>query len=366
MNVYANAYGLARFRRSNESIYSLALEAAIDLIKRFDIPRDSIDGIIVATSSSEPYIASIIAEMLNIRPKIAYKLEQICSSGSSAIIDAYSYIASGLCNNVLIVGVDRHDTIGRRLDWDLTRGNFKDPVYWAALYTKAHMRRFNTKEEDLALITVKNRKNAIKNEYSYFREELSVEEVMNSRMIVEPLRLYNCSYLCDGASALLLTNKMDEKQVKITGIGGFSVGASLSSIKDLTSIESTRIAANEAYSMARVSANKIDVAEVHDAFAICEILAYEDLGFTYKGNGGRFVEDLIDGKASVKINTRGGLLGTGHPVAATGISQAVEIVMQLRGEAGDRQVKDCRVGLIHNIAAAGTTSNIIIMERDYG
>ncbi|RMF28633.1 MAG: thiolase family protein [Candidatus Nitrosothermus koennekii] len=354
MNVYASAYGITKFRKDNTSIYSLALESAIDLIKRFDIDKDSIDGVIIATSSIEPYIASIVSEMLGIKPKIAHKLEQMCSSGSSAIAAAYSYIYSGICKNVLVIGVDKHDTIGKRLDWDNSRGEFKHPAHWAALYAKMHMKAFNTTEEQLALVTVKNRDNAINNKYAYFQERITIDEVLNSKIVVDPIKLYECSYPCDGSAAILLSNKPSENSIKVTGIGEQSLGASISSITDFTSIESTRLAAKEAYDMAGIDASKVDIAEVHDAFTICEILAYEDLGFTERGKGGKFIENID--KIGIKINTRGGLLGTGHPVGATGIAQAAEIIRQL--------MLGYRIGLIHNMAAAGTTSNVIIMENE--
>ncbi len=351
-NVYISAYGLTKFRRSNDSIYLLAFEAIRDLINRFNIDKDSIDGIIVSTTSTEPYIANILADMLSLKPKISYKHEQLCSSGTSAIASAYAHIKAGLCNNILLIGVDKYDTIGKRLDWDIYRGEFKDPVYWAALYAKAHMKSFNTTKEQLALITVKNRKNALNNSYAYFQKPVDINDVLNSKTIVEPIKLLECSYVCDGAAAVLLTNK--ESSIKINNIGTYSIGASISSIRDLRSIESTYMAARIAYNNANINANKIDVAEIHDAFTICELLAYEDLGFVEKGRGGRFVEDIIDNKANVMINPRGGILGTGHPIGATGVAQIIGIL---------NAIEENKYGLVHNMSAAGTTSNVIIMER---
>ncbi len=351
-DVYISAYGLTKFRKSNDSIYTLAIEAIIDLVKGFNIDKDVIDGIIVSTTSEEPYMANILADMLSIKPKISYKHEQMCSSGSSAIASAYAHIAAGLCNNILLIGVDKYNTRGKRLDWDINRGEFKDPVYWAALYAKAHMKSFNTTEEQLALITVKNRRNALNNRYAYFKESIDLNNVLNSKIIVDPIKLLECSYICDGAAALLLTN--EEKSIKIKGIGAYSIGASISSINDLRSIESIRMASRMAYDNTNINANKIEVAEVHDAFTICELLAYEDLGFVEKGKGGKFVEDILDGKENIIINPRGGILGSGHSIGATGIAQIIGVANIL---------EEYRYGLVHNMAAAGTTSNIIIMER---
>lgn len=366
MSVYIRGYGITKFRKSKDSIYSLALEAATALIRRFEIERKDIDGIIIASSSPEPYLANVISDMLGIRPKIACKVEQMCSSGSRAITTAYSYIRAELAKNILVIGVDKHDSISNILEWDPGRGNFKHPTHWAALYTQLHMRLFGTTEEDLALVTVKNRKNGIKNGYSYFNNELTLEEVMNSKQIVGPLRLYHCSYICDGAAALLLTDKPDDKPVRIVGIGEKSIGASISSITDYTCLESTVIASKEAYKMANISVKDIDLFEIHDAFSICEIMAYESLNLVEKGKGRQLLRDLIDDKASIKINSSGGLLGNGHPLATTGVAQAVELTMQLKEEAGERQVKGCRIAALHNMAAAATTSNVLIFKREYG
>ena len=364
MQVYASAYGLAKFRKDDTSIYSLAIESARDLINRFKVDKGSIDGLIIATSSIEPYLASIVAEMLGIKPKVAYKHEQICSSGTSAIASAYAHISSGLCKNILVIGVDRYDTIGSILTWDKSRGNFKHPAHWAALYAKAYMRRFNAKHEQLAMVSVKNRLNALKNPYAFFNSAIDVKDVLDSKIVVEPLRLYECSYKCNGSSSILLTSEPSDKQVRIIGIGESSLGASIASIDSLTSIVSSVYAAREAYSMANVKPDDVDVVELHDAFSICQILALEDLGFARKGYGARLMEDIFDDNYNISINPRGGLLGSGHPIGATGIAQMVEVLMQLRHEARDRQVKDARIGLVHNMAAAGTSSNVIIMMRD--
>jgi acetyl-CoA C-acetyltransferase len=183
---------------------------------------------------------------------------------------------------------------------------------------------------------------------------------MESKKIAYPIKLLDCSAPCDGASAVLLLGeekaKKTENPVWINGIGQQTNGASFTNTADLTKLDTARHAADEAYKMAGIKPADVDVAELHDAFTILEILAYEDLGFTEKGKGGRFVSTR-----DIAINTRGGILGCGHPVGATGVSQAAEIALQLAGRAGRRQVKNCTTGLVHNLAAAGSSATVMVL-----
>jgi acetyl-CoA C-acetyltransferase len=236
------------------------------------------------------------------------------------------------------------------------------PVHWAALFAKAHMRKFGTSEEQMAMVSVKNRGNASKNPNALFRNPVTLDEVMMSRKIADPIKLLDCSAPCDGASAVLLASeekakKLTDAPVWISGIGQYTSSASFANATtDLCSLEAARVAAQGAYKMSKTKPSQIDVAEVHDAFSILEILAYEDLGFTKKGMGGKFV-----GQDNIAINPRGGIIGRGHPVGATGVSQVAEIAAQLAGSAGEAQVKGCRRGLVHNLAAAGSSATVMIM-----
>jgi acetyl-CoA C-acetyltransferase len=217
----------------------------------------------------------------------------------------------------------------------------------------------------MATVTVKNRKNAYLNRNALFRKKVSIKDVMDSKKLVEPLKLLDCSYVCNGASAILLSNEADTKKytdfpVWIEGIGSSVEAASFSNVSnDLSSIHSTRSASNMAYSMANITPKQIDIVELHDAFTIMEIMAYEDLGLCKKGDGGKFVS-----QNSICINPRGGLLGTGHPLGATGVAQAVEICEQLKGLSGNRQIKNCKMGLVHNMSAAGSSSLVLVISRD--
>jgi acetyl-CoA C-acetyltransferase len=235
------------------------------------------------------------------------------------------------------------------------------PVHWAAMFAKAHMRRYGTTEEQMATVSVKNHKNAAKNPNALFRKQISLNEVMNSKKIADPIKLLDCSAPCDGASALLLVSEERAKKlddpVWIKGIGQQTNSASFAkATSDFTTVEAAKRAAREAFEMSQARTSQIDIAELHDAFTILEILAYEDLGFAKKGEGGKFVD-----QQEIAVNPRGGIIGCGHPVGTTGVAQVAEIASQLAGKAGQRQVKACKTGLVHNLAAAGSSATVIIM-----
>ena len=206
------------------------------------------------------------------------------------------------------------------MEWDDSRGEFKHPIFWASMFTKAHKRKFGTTDEQLAHVSAKNHKNALDNPTAYNPKKYTVEEIMNSKKLTDDLRLLDCSRPCTGSSAILLVSEKIAKKftdipIWISGIGQKTTSASFTK-NDLTSIESTRIAADEAFAMSKTSPDKIDVAEIHDAFTICELMVLEDLGMTSRGKAGQMATDLYMTE-NKKINPRGGLIGSGHPLGAT-------------------------------------------------
>jgi len=345
------------------SFQDLACNPCIKIMRKCRDKSLQIEAVILSTTSDIQYGSSIISEYLGIKPIISQRLDNLCSSGTNAIVSAYSLIKSGLCKTALVVGADIKETKGSELLWDTSRGSFTLPVYWAALFAKAHMHKYGTTEEQMALVAVKNRENAYHNHNAVFRNKISVSDVMNSKKYVEPIKMLDCSYICNGASAILLTNEEEAKKytdrpVWIEGIGSSTEGASFSNVSsDLSCIRSTVTASGMAFSMTNIGPEQIDVVELHDAFTIMQILAYEDLGFCQKGKGGSFVSEN-----DLAINPRGGLIGAGHPLGATGVAQTVEICEQLKGLAGKRQVKDCKIGLVHNMSAAGSSSLVLILS----
>jgi acetyl-CoA C-acetyltransferase len=233
------------------------------------------------------------------------------------------------------------------------------------MFTKAHKRKFGTTDEQLAYVSAKNHRNAQDNPSAYNSKKYTVEEIMNSKRITDDLRLLDCSRPCSGSAAILLASEKIAKKftdcpVWIRGIGQKTTSASFAR-NDLTCIESTTNAAKQAYDMAKITPSQVDVAEIHDAFTVCEMLILEDLGLAQKGQAGKYVTELYNTE-SRKINPRGGLIGSGHPLGATGIAQVVEIAMQLQETATGRQVEGARYGLVQNMSAAATSSTVLVLE----
>jgi acetyl-CoA C-acetyltransferase len=360
------AYATSKFSRTSDTtLFDLACEPCRNILTRYYIAKEKIDAVIFSSCSSEQYSSSIISDMLGLSPKISHRIDNLCNSGTNAIISAFSYISSGLCDSALVVGAEKIDTTGHRLMWDVTRGEYGLPVHWAALFAKAHMSKYGTTEEQMAEVSVRNHLNAAKNPDALFTKPVTFDEVLNSKKIVPPIKLLDCSSICNGSSAILLVSdkkarKINENPIWIKGIGQRTHCASFSKIAgDLTSISAIRQAAAEAYGMAAIKPHNLDVAELHDAFTILEILSYEDLYFAKKGEGGKYVNE-----ATMSINPRGGILGCGHPIGATGVAQTAEIARQLDGKAGLRQVKGCKTGLVQNLAAAGTSATVLILGVD--
>lgn len=360
--VAVSSWATSTFTKGSKmSLFELACEPSVQLIRESGISAKEIDAVLFSSCATDQYSSVIISEMLGIYPRISYRVDNLCNSGTNAVASAFAIIASGLCNTVLVVGAEKADSPGNKLVWDVSRGSFMFPVHWAAIFAKAHMRKYGTTEEQMAMVSVKNHKNAAKNDHALFRKEVTLQEVMNSKKIASPIKLLDCSASCEGASAILLVSEEKARRldnpVFIKGIGQQTTSASFAkATPDLTTIEAARRAAHTAFEMSHTKLSQIDVAELHDAFTILEILGYEDLGFAKKGEGGKFVN-----QEQIVINPRGGIIGCGHPVGATGVAQVAEIASQLAGKAGKRQVKNCKTGLVHNLAAAGSSASVIVM-----
>jgi acetyl-CoA C-acetyltransferase len=231
----------------------------------------------------------------------------------------------------------------------------------AAMITNRYMHEFGLTSDELTLVSVKNHYNGSLNPYAHFQKIIEEDKVKNSKVIAEPLRLFDCSPISDGAAAVLLTSKPN--QVKVIGIGHGTTHVAVQYRNSYTSFEATKIAAKQAYNMADKGPDQIDVAEVHDAFTSFEIINTEDLGFFNPGQGREALisgETKLDGR--LPINPSGGLKARGHPVGVSGLAQIVEIVWQLRGEAGNRQVKDPKIGLTQSIGGLASNNLVNILE----
>jgi acetyl-CoA C-acetyltransferase len=359
--------GLTKFNKEDVSIESLMLSSIKSLFDdSSNLTQKDVDVVITSTNDNSKYLANIMSELAGISPKISHSVESLCNSGANSVISAFSYIASGLADVALVVGAEKFDNPGLVLEWDMSRGQYKHPVFWSSMFTRSHMRKFGTTMEDLATVSAKNHKNALENPHAYFDKEYSVEDVMQSKNITQDVRILDCSFPCNGSAAVLLASeesvkKLTDCPVWLTGLGQKTISAGFTKNEDLTSMISTKYAASAAYTMSKKEPKDIDVAEIHDAFSICEIIEVEDLGFTEKGTGNKFVKTMYDTQ-NKRINPRGGLIGSGHPLGATGIAQVVEISKQLQNNAGKRQVDGANVGLVQNMSAAATSSTVIIFE----
>jgi len=359
--------GQTKFSKDDKDIERLLFESSSDCIQSVNnCNSNNIEGVLVSTNNNSKYLAAILSETIGIRPKISHSIEHLCSSGTNAIISAYAYISSGLSEMILVSGVESATNPGQVLEWDKSRGNLEHPIYWGSMLTKSHKRRFHTTEEELAIVSAKNHKQAMDNPFAYSNEPRTISEVMNSKQITEDLRILDCSRSCSGSSSILLASEekaktFSDQPIWITGIGQKTTSASFTK-NSLEKIESTRIAADSAYKMAKIESKNIDVAEVHDAFSVCELMAISELGITSNDKSGEFVRNLFNTENRM-INPRGGLIGAGHPLGATGISQTIEITNQLQCKSDKRQISNANTGLIHNMSAAGTSSSIMVLQN---
>ncbi len=362
------AYGITPFTQEDKKIESSLLESTKNLFEtNTEIDRNNIDAVLISTNNNSKYLSPILSEMAGIQPKISHSIENLCNSGTNSIVSGYSYIAAGLADMVLISGAERYDSPGQILEWDNSRGEFKHPIFWASIFTKSYKQKFSVTDEQLALVSVKNYKQAKENPNALSNKSVTTQEVLNSKNITEELRLLNCSRPCTGSASILLASeeiakKSTDTPIWITGIGQKTTSASFTKNISFSSMESTKIASQEALQMSKHVSEDIDVVEVHDAFSVCEPMALESLGFCKPGKASNTIKELYETN-NFKINPRGGLIGCGHPLGATGIAQTIEITQQLQLDAKNRQVDNPKTGLVHNMSAAATASTVLVLEK---
>jgi len=309
----------------------------------------------------------------------ATRTETACASSGAALRAGIFAVLSGLCDVVMVGGVEKmtHRTTPEVTEYLAMASDFPFEQWHGitfpglyALMATAHMYKYGTTEEQLAMVAVKNHHNGFLNPKAHMQREVTLEKALSSRVIAWPLKLYDCSLITDGASCLIITKpeiarKYTDMPVHIIGSGQASDSIGVYERESFTSLTAAKNAAKQAYEMAGVKPEDIDVAEVHDCFTIAEIIAYEDLGFCKPGEGGLLIESgktKLDGK--LPVNTSGGLKSKGHPVGATGTAQAYEIYLQLTEQAEKRQVKDAEIGLAHNVGGSGATATVHIFRRE--
>ncbi len=363
---------------------SLAHEAVFGALKDADISPKKIQALFVGNMLSgilggQEHLGAFFSEELGLTVP-AFKIEGACASGGLALHTAVNSILSGQYDTVCVLGVEKMTDhkpedvatalMGAGSEEERLSGATFPGLY--ALLAQVHMKAFDTTEEQLAAVAVKNHYHASLNPNAQFQKVLTIEQVMKSTKIADPLKLLDCSPISDGASAVILSRRSTNKKSRM-GANAVRVVASavatdtlgLAQREHLQELKATKEAAVRAFKQAGVSAKDIDVAEVHDCFTIAEILALEDLDFYQKGQAAQAISrgEVTNGTAKrLVVNPSGGLKGCGHPVGATGVKQVVELVEQLRGSAGKRQVNNARVGLAHNVGGSGATAVVHILK----
>ena len=375
--------GHGRFgRRSDATVQELAFEAFRAAIEDAGIDRGVIDASVIGAVPEyhkQRSVAGVVQEYLDLNPKPTWLTEVACASGSAAIRTAWMAIQSGLHKVVAVIGCQKMTELstaeilalmGRvgEVQWESIFGT-TFPSYYA-MFANRHMHEFGTTREQLLEVAIKNHHYGAMNPNALFRKEITMEKALASDPVASPLCVYDCCANADGAACIILADEEraaehGDRVVWLDGVGCATASMSVLRRPNLVGLPSAQEAARQAYEMAGVGAADVDVVDVHDCFTIAEIMAYEDLGFCAKGEGGPFIEEkrsYIGGDVAVNID--GGLKAKGHPIGATGVSMAYEIVTQLRGDAGDRQVPDAAVGLTHNVGGIGQYTFVNLFRRD--
>jgi acetyl-CoA C-acetyltransferase len=322
------------------------------------------------------HLAPYVAAGMGITGIPATRFEAACASSGAAFFHAVSAVAAGLYDVILITGVEKMTSQPTPKVTEILAGagdlcgEVRAGATFPALFAmiaRRHMYQYGTTREQMAAVAVKNHANGAKNPLAHMRKVITMEQALNGKPISEPLTVYDCSLISDGAAAVLIApferaSEFTDKPVRVLGIAQASDNVALDEKEDITTLRAVKISAEKAYKMAGLKPSDIQFAEVHDCFTIAEIVAIEDLGFVKKGEGGPY---SLAGKTCIQgelpVNTSGGLKAKGHPVGATGVGQICDVVQQIRGEADERQVKRNSLGLAQNLGGSGATSVITIL-----
>ena len=322
------------------------------------------------------HLAPYVAAGMGITGIPATRFEAACASSGAAFFHAVSAVAAGLYDVILITGVEKMTSQPTPKVTEILAGagdlcgEVRAGATFPALFAmiaRRHMYQYGTTREQMAAVAVKNHANGAKNPLAHMRKVITMEQALNGKPISEPLTVYDCSLISDGAAAVLIApleraSEFTDKPVRVLGISQASDNVALDEKEDITTLRAVQISAGKAYKMAGVKPSDIEFAEVHDCFTIAEIVAIEDLGFVKKGEGGPY---SLAGKTRIQgerpVNTSGGLKSKGHPVGATGVGQICDVVQQIRGEADERQVQRNSLGLAQNLGGSGATSVVTIL-----
>ena len=355
----------------DKSLEDLIVEAGEGAIKDSGLPKNKIDLVIVANMLAEQnHLGALASQLLGLNSVPAIRVEAACASGGVSVHQAVTAIKAGEANHVLVIGAEKmtdknNGAIAQALMGAAGIEECQAGLTFVGLYAlmaRVYFEKFKATKNDLAYVAIKNHRHASKNPKAQYPFPVELETVLKSSCVASPLHLFDCSPITDGAAAVVVSNEPAAVAITASQIASDSV--SLTERESLTELKATKIASQKAYEQAGIKSNDIDLAEVHDCFSIAEIMAVEDLGFCKKGEGFKKIKSgEFDHDGRLPVNLSGGLKACGHPVGATGIKQIVELVTQLRGEAGQRQIKKPQIGLAHNVGGSGATAAIHILRR---
>ena len=365
----------------DRDLLSLAVEAGQKCLENGQVSPAQVEAFYLGnfagpSFAGQNHLAPYVSNALGIHDVPATRIEAACASGGSAFFHAVSAVAAGLYDVVMVAGVEKMtsqptprvtEILASAGDCggEIRAGSTFPSLF--AMIARRHMHQYGTTREMLAAVAVKNHANGAKNPLAHMRKTITMQQALAGKPISEPLTVFDCSLISDGAAAVLIAPldraaEFTDKPARILGLAQTSDYVALDAKQDITTFRAVREASEKAYKMARVNARDIEFAEVHDCFTIAEIVATEDLGFVAKGEGGPYV---LEGRTCLKgdrpVNASGGLKSKGHPVGATGVGQLCDVVLQIRGEAGDLQVDRHSLGLAQNLGGSGATAVVTIL-----
>jgi acetyl-CoA C-acetyltransferase len=368
----------------DRSLRDLMRESSLKAIQDSGLSKKDIEAIYVGNMSSgflqgQEHLGSLLATWIGVPGVAAAKVEAACASGGAALHQAYLAVRSGVYDCVLVVGVEKMtdaytgdvtDALVMAEDQEYVAFTGLSFVALNAFVYRYYMKKYGVRQEDIAYFAVHDHKYAVNNPLAQYPRPITLDEVMKSPLVADPIHLLESAPIGDGSAALVLCS---EEKLKALGkdvhleIAGSAVATDVFSLHeraDPTTLLATVKAARKAFSMASIEPKDVDVLEVHDAFTVLGVIHLEDMGFAKKGEGWRLLkEGQLEKDGDLPTNTMGGLKARGHPVGATGIYQVYEITLQLRGEAGKNQVPDPEVGVAQNVGGVGGTVAVHVVRR---
>ncbi|MEP7367418.1 MAG: thiolase domain-containing protein, partial [Acidobacteriota bacterium] len=367
---------------ADQDVLSLSLAACRQAMEDAQVEAPSLEAFYLGNFAApgftgQNHLAPFVSSSLGAPGIPATRFEAACASSGSAFFHAWSAVAAGIYDLVLVCGVEKMTSQSTPKVTEILAGagdlggEVRAGATFPALFAmiaRRHMHVYGTTHEHLAQVAVKNHANGFLNPEAHLRKRITLEQALAGRPVCDPLTIYDCSLVSDGAAAVVLAPlehaaRYSARPVRVRGIAQTSDHLALDRKADITTFPAVAAAGRKAYEMAGVSAGDIDTAELHDCFTIAEIIALEDLGFCDRGAGGPMSASGATALGgTIPVNTSGGLKSKGHPVGATGVAQLCELATQLRGQAGERQVAGASLALAENLGGSGATCVVTILE----